>query len=1048
MRVNRGVGLLVCLVLAIRLSAQSPDGTISGIVLDPSGAIIAGAEALIINNATGATFPGKANNEGYYVVPNLPPGAYRIQVSNRGFKTIIKPDIVIHVEDALAINFTLPLGASSEIVTVEGGTPPVNTENAAVSTVVDRKFVENMPLNGRSFQALLTLAAGVTAVPVYGGGVGPASGYSGGISVNGQRTEANYFTVDGVSANTGTAPGYLGVGAGFAGAVPGETVTGGTQSLVSVDALQEFRATTSTYSAEYGRSPGGQFLFTTRSGTNDWHGSAFDYFRNDAMDANNWFNNSQGIAKTAERQNDFGGTLGGPLTIPGLYDGKDKTFFFFSYEGLRLLTPQPLIRFSVPDSALRQNAPIALQPFLNAFPLPNGGEDGLDDGLAFYNQAISNPSSLDSISVRIDHSFGERLRVFGRYSYTPSQTSSYTAANEITTAINVRTLTIGATDMVTSRQSNEVRFNISQNNGSSLRQSTSVGGATPLDLTVLPGPDGGPFPSEGSFVSFYLFFGGYPALTLDHLVNAQRQYNLTDTYAVSIGSHNIRFGLDWRRIATKITPILLEEDGLFSSAASVLANVADAGADAYSQSSSPLEPVFTNFSSFVQDDWKVKRRLSFSLGLRWDVNPPPSNANGPSPYTVTQITNLATTQLAPQGTPLWDTDWHAFAPRIGVAYQLRNSPGEEAALRGGFGVFYDMGNVNGSAGLGGVGFGSFMDYTGQSFPLTSTQLELPPATVAPPYNNTVYGFDPHLTLPYTLQWNVAAEQALGAKQTFTLTYVGSAGHKLLTEFSYYPGGLGNPNFTQALLLTRNLASSSYNALQAQYRKELSHGLQVLGSYTFSHSIDNATSNLRIYELLRASSDFDIRHNFQGALTYDVPGSYSSPALSAILKGWGFDLRFSARSALPVDVIGTSSINLETKQLESFQPNFVAGQPIYISGSQYPGGRVINFNAFAPAPAGVQGNVPRNFARGFDAVQADVAVRRTFLTDRRIRLQFRAEAFNVFNHPSFGSIYNNLSYGANQFGYAYNTLNSQLGGLNQLYQIGGPRSLQIALKLLF
>src|SRR5208283_1798273 len=190
--------LLVCLFLAASLSvAQSPNGTVSGIVLDPSGALIVGANVLIINNATGVEYPGRANGEGYYVVPNIPPGTYRIQVSNSGFKTIIKPDIVVHVEDALAINFTLPIGAASEIVTVESGAPIINTENASVGTVIDRNFVESLPLNGRIFNTLLQLTPGVVIAPI-------TSGYQfGQFSISGQRTDANNFTVDGVSANFG-----------------------------------------------------------------------------------------------------------------------------------------------------------------------------------------------------------------------------------------------------------------------------------------------------------------------------------------------------------------------------------------------------------------------------------------------------------------------------------------------------------------------------------------------------------------------------------------------------------------------------------------------------------------------------------------------------------------------------------------------------------------------------------------------------------------------------------------------------------------------------
>src|SRR6202046_3672606 len=352
--------LMVCLVLGLPVLAQSPNGSINGLVLDPSAKVVVGADILIVSDTTGVQYPGKTNAEGIYVVTNLPPGPYRIQVSKIGFKTLIKPDIVLSVQDALAISFTLPIGAASETVTVTGGVPLLNTESGAVSTVVDRQFVENIPLNGRSFQTLIALTPGVVLTP---------ASYSeqGQFSVNGQRADANYFTVDGVSANIGIAAGS-GLTQGAGGALPGLSAAGGTNSLVSVDAMQEFRIQTSSFAPEFGRTPGGQVSIVTRSGTNDFHGTLFDYFRNDVLDANDWFSDHNGLAKPEERQNDFGGVLGGPII-------RDRTYFFFSYEGLRLRQPQSQ-ETVVPDSASRQLAPSALQPYLDAYPIQNGPELG------------------------------------------------------------------------------------------------------------------------------------------------------------------------------------------------------------------------------------------------------------------------------------------------------------------------------------------------------------------------------------------------------------------------------------------------------------------------------------------------------------------------------------------------------------------------------------------------------------------------------------------------------------------------------------------------
>src|SRR6202041_1052703 len=287
--------------------------------------------------------------------------------SKIGFKTLIKPDIVLTVQDLLAINFTLPLGAASETITVEGGAPLMNTESGSVSTVVDRQFAENLPMNGRSFQTLIQLTPGVVLTP-------NNEGAEGQFSVNGQRAASNYWMVDGVSANIGTGANFN-AGNGVGGALGSFSVLGGTNSLVSIDAMQEFRIQTSSYAPEFGRTPGGQISIVTRSGSNDFHGTLFDYFRNNALDAKDWFTNFNGLPKPEERQNDFGGVLGGPVR-------KNKTFFFFSYEGLRLRQPSAQ-ETSVPDAASRLQAPASMQPFLNAFPMPNGPE--LGSGLAQFN---------------------------------------------------------------------------------------------------------------------------------------------------------------------------------------------------------------------------------------------------------------------------------------------------------------------------------------------------------------------------------------------------------------------------------------------------------------------------------------------------------------------------------------------------------------------------------------------------------------------------------------------------------------------------------------
>jgi hypothetical protein len=341
---------VVVLILSVHpavVPAQSTNGSISGRVIDPSHAVIANANVTAVNAGTNFRYETTTNNSGEYYLTNLPPGSYRLEVEKTGFKKLLRPVVELHVQDALAIDFEMAVGFVSDTVRVEAGAPLVNTTSATVSTVVDQTFVENIPLNGRSFQTLIMLTPGVVVTQT-------AFDDQGQFSVNGQRADANYFTVDGVSANFGVT-GYPPLVQAGGGALPALTALGGTNSLVSVDAMQEFRVQTSSFAPEYGRTPGGQISIVTRSGSNQFHGSAFEYFRNSVLDANDWFSNRDHLPKPEERQNDFGGIFGGPIL-------KDKTFFFFSYEGLRLRQPATQ-ETVVPDMASRQAAPASMQPY-------------------------------------------------------------------------------------------------------------------------------------------------------------------------------------------------------------------------------------------------------------------------------------------------------------------------------------------------------------------------------------------------------------------------------------------------------------------------------------------------------------------------------------------------------------------------------------------------------------------------------------------------------------------------------------------------------------
>src|SRR5215469_1355249 len=434
---------VVCLVAFTRvLCAQSTNASLSGRVTDASKARIAGARIAAISSATNIHDETTTNSTGEYYLPSLLPGTYRIEVEKTGFKKLVRPDVTLHVQDGLNLDFEMAVGSASESITVEGGTHPLNTSDATVSTLIDNRFVENMPLNGRSFSALIDITPGVVLVN---------SNFfeEGQYSVNGQRPDANYFTVDGVSANLGTPVSSFGQGG--TGQLPPSNAFGGFSNLVSLDALREFRIQTSTFAPEFGRTPGAQVSVVTKSGTNTFHGTAFEYLRNDVLDANNWFANNKGLKKPELRQNDFGGVLGGPIL-------KDKLFFFGSYEGLRLRQPQ-IANAYVPTLATRQSAPAAVQPLLNAFPEPTGGNcPTCPTGSAAFAAGYSDPASLDSYGGRVDYLLSRSISLFGRYSDAPSSIvqrggghfeTAYSNLNH--TKTHTQTVTVGVDETITPR---------------------------------------------------------------------------------------------------------------------------------------------------------------------------------------------------------------------------------------------------------------------------------------------------------------------------------------------------------------------------------------------------------------------------------------------------------------------------------------------------------------------------------------------------------------------------------------------------------------------
>src|SRR5271169_4598754 len=512
--------LVTLLILSAAAAfAQSEGARISGRVTEPTDAVIVGAECTITNIETNASTTSTTNEDGIYVIPNLPPATYRLTIQKDGFRTVVQPNLQLYVQDAVSENFTLALGPASETVTVLGDSFGLQTDSAAVSTVMNQQLVANMPLNGRSFQPLIALAPGIVFTSQNLG--------QGQFSVNGQRSDANYFMVDGVSANFGVTIGGLGQTLG--GAIPGFTAQGGTNGMVSVDAMQEFRIETSSYAPELGRTPGAQISIATKSGGNQFHGTAFDYLRNDVFDARNYFD-APPLPKPPLRQNDFGGTLGGPIR-------KDKTFFFFSYEGLRLRLPQTATDEFFTASARAAVAP-AYQPIVNALPLPAANAPLIDPScdnitnpcLANLSVAYSNPSSLNATSLRIDQNFGKKITLFARYVHAPSYSTSRYWEELAYDNANMDTITAGVTILLAPNKVNDFRANWSRLTATFITDLTDFHGGLAPPTSVLFPASSAYTPAKGQgLVDFSpIGDGDMDVREGTNYSNLQRQLNFVD----------------------------------------------------------------------------------------------------------------------------------------------------------------------------------------------------------------------------------------------------------------------------------------------------------------------------------------------------------------------------------------------------------------------------------------------------------------------------------------------------------------------------------------
>jgi len=1057
------VPLLLMLICSWPVVAQTSTATLLGTVQDATQAGIPRAAIRLVNVDSGTENDSVTDRQGDFLLAGIIPGNYQLDIERDGFATTEVIGLSLSAGDRREIIIRMKVGAVTETVHVAASTAILNSADATVSTTVDRNLVSAIPLSGRTLQDLIDLIPGiVTQSPQ--AATETQTGTQGEISVNGELTDANAFYVDGISANLnpGTSSGQSRLAS--TGSIAGLTAVGTTQSLVPVDALEEVRVLTSTYSAEYGRTPGGQFTFETRSGTSQVHGSLFNYLRSNVLDAQDWFATSRypyiSYDPAIYYQNDFGATLGGPVVVPHLYSGRDRSFVFLSYEGLYLDQPTPQT-FSYTPNICAPDPPCgdipAMVPILDAFPgtFGNYGVGNPSSGLAeAVVNGVSLPSHVNSGSVRIDHNVSPKESLFFRVEGTSSIGRSNQLYSVTENHADTDTVNAGATSRLAGTRTNELRLGFARSYGSAntiTEELGTTGGISYVKPTgALNVGLGIPALSGATSANAYIHIVGVgdSDAETNQSSSSLQQWNFRDTLSVERGGHLIKAGFDERYLPLAIHPPSL----------SVLADFFDDNSiqngtptDLVITRSATANPAMNEFSAFAEDSWHASKSLNLSFGLRWDVNPAPHGRSSGDAYVARgDVADTASLHLEPRGTPLWQTSWLDLAPRFGAAWVLDNNPGRELVMRAGGGLFYDTGTQPALDAFRGLGFSASQHFLSSPIPATATQLDFTTAVAAPYTTASVFDFPQHLSSPYSWQWNVGVEQALGRTQSLTVAWVGADGRRLLQE-QRRDVSSSNPNFGDVFYFPIGL-TSNYQSLQTKYQHSLAHGVQALASWTWAHALNYGSTD-PAFPLVYGNSDLDVRHNLEAAASWDS----STPkdrflSRRRLLEGWSADARLIARTGFPVNIAGNFFFDPLTGEPYYSGVNRIPDRPLYLHNSEYPGGRMFNGGQDAANPAFVlpsgsrEGDATRNLMRGFDAVQANLAIRQTFRVGDGIDLRFEGETFNIFNHPNFGYIDPYLS--DLLFGQASKMLNQSFGAPGALYDQGGPRSIQVSVRLAF
>ncbi len=1032
--------LVPLLVLAGSLPAQGQTTTaaLGGTVSDPAGAVIARATVTVRNVETGRTHTAQSTEAGAYYVPGLPPGSYTLTVEKEGFRRLIREGIVLTVNQEAEVNLSLTVGALAQEVVVREAVPLVETTTATISGLVSEKKILDLPLNGRDFYQLALLQPGVAPIAANSFPSPWQNTTNGKFAANGMRPSMNTTILDGSEVSD---PGH------------NQPLGGPSGSTLGVDNTREFRVLTNMYTAEFGRNGGGIVQVVTNSGSNDFHGSVFEFLRNDALDAKNFFDRADApIPKL--RRNQFGTTLGGPVV-------KDRTFFFLGYEGFRERKGETQ-SFVTPTAAARVGAVAAVVPYLAFYPLPNDPANlDLGDGTGVHKTSAVQETNEDYFVIRIDHQLGSKDSLVARYvfdngdSLKPFMSTSVPGFAGI---VDSRNQFVVLTEQHTfgPRLLNEFRASFNR----------IV--YTQLPAKVNPGLSISLSPQEKPIGQISV--GGLPPLGHALTIPVGQQANIIHflnhaTYTVS--KHTLKAGVDIRRFHVN-GPFDLGLNGSYTFFSLPAFVAGDVG---FFLGTSPTSPDSnrgyrqTNYSAFFQDEFRVTPDLTLNLGLRYEYNSSPSEQNGKNANIRNPLTNTSTTVG-----DLYDPPAALFAPRLGLAWSpFRN---HKTSIRAGVGVFYDLikQDIYGDTRwlppfydlvVGGFGPGSFRNLA----------LIFPFGISVPIQFN--------LNQPYALSYNLQIQRELTPDMLVTVGYVGSRGNHLTrsgeanpNQFSpvtgFNPAGPRlNPSFGSILHIVTD-AQSFYNSFQLMVERRLSKGLLFQGSYTLSKAIDDASGpflsdflsevgpvqNLYDRKNNRGFSAFDVRHNFVLNFLYELPfgpgrayGSDLTGVAARLAEGWQINGILSLSSGFPFTVRHADNRSQNGAIFFADRPNLAAGQRCAVLGDP---ARWFDASVFQPAAAGFYGTAGRNICRGANFRNFDFSVLKNIRVRERLNLQFRAEFFNLTNHPNFGPPVNTQNpNGQGGNGDAIFSGTSRLASAGRIFRtVNTSRQIQFGLKFVF